>query len=590
MISKAKTFSLLERSNVYISDNNTTLNTILASKRFVPHTQPYINIGMRQQTVWVEFALRNETDKPISKVLILRSPMLEHIALYEAERLDTPRLNGRYHNLDHHKSIFYHYAITLKPRTRQQYYLEVRSDHAPVSFSMSIEDHEHFLDEDRARQALAVMLISIIFALGLYNFLVSFYARDRSYFFYSMYLFALIVQQFTYVGLTQIYLSPALNSIDIGMANLKGSAIIVLSALFAMDFLKTASMPRVHALFIFFITVAILETIIVYGLGVQNMNALAFIAILYVTFTLTAGILSYRQGNKQARLFILGFLLLFTSYILFALDALGWTSLMQANRTLLVWGTAIDALILSLAFADRYAIVQRQKEHADLALLNESKNREATIQSEVVRKTVQLKRALESKETLLAEVHHRVKNNLQVILSIIRLQDDETRDVGMKEKLKNLESRISAIAKTYDMLILKDDLGKIDMDEYIEALLSDLSEGYRQATHRVKMRRKINATLPLKESVYVGLIINELVSNAYQHAFGSQTGTIGVSLTQEESHYTLVVEDNGCGYVHDPSMQTLGLKLIHALVYYQLEGTMESQTDGHAKYTIRFTI
>jgi two-component sensor histidine kinase len=128
------------------------------------------------------------------------------------------------------------------------------------------------------------------------------------------------------------------------------------------------------------------------------------------------------------------------------------------------------------------------------------------------------------------------------------------------------------------------------MDEYIEALLSDLSEGYRQATHRVKMRRKINATLPLKESVYVGLIINELVSNAYQHAFGSQTGTIGVSLTQEESHYTLVVEDNGCGYVHDPSMQTLGLKLIHALVYYQLEGTMESQTDGHAKYTIRFTI
>ena len=583
------TLSILEHSRIVIDDGRTPLETLIAQKRFSPYHKSHINIGMRPQTVWIEFTLHNQTKTAIAKTLVLGSPMLEHIAFYEAERLNQPRLNGRYHNTQDHTTLFYRYVLTLAPHTQQRYYLEVRSDHAPVSFGLSLETSADFISEDSQRQTIAAMLIAAILALGLYNFFVSFYTRDRSYFYYSMYLFALIAQQATYLGLTQVYLPPWLNAIDIRSANIQGAVIIVFSALFAIHFLKTSTMPWVHRTYKLFIVITVVQVALVYLLGVQNMQALALIALLYVSFTLIAGILSYRKGTKQARLFILGFFLLFTSYVMLASDALGWTSVMHTHRSLLAWGTAIDALILSLAFADRYAIMQRQKVAADRLLLDESKNREKIIQVEVVKKTAQLNAALESKETLLQEVHHRVKNNLQVILSIVRLQNDEMGDKRVSEKFDSLEYRISAIAKSYDMLILKEDLREIDMNEYIESLLEDIEEMYRHHDRPIEVIKNIHAVMPLKESVYVGLIINELVNNAYKHAFGTQEGMINITLTQKKQHYTLQVEDDGQGYTLTPKNHTLGLKLIHTLVEYQLEGTMEQIMTNGTHYIIRFS-
>jgi len=582
--------SLLVYSDVALDDANRTLQEILSLHLMKPYAHPYLNDGMRAHAIWIRFTLNNPTAQTLRKTLVLGSPMLEHIAFYQGAEDPTPEFRGRAYPSEEHTTLFYHYPVALPAQTTQTYYLHVQSQYLPVAFALTLYDEKTYLAQDRMQLSIAIMIISVILALGLYHFILFARTRDRSYLYYSLYLFALILQQATYLGLTPLYLPPRFHDLELHIGNLQNSLIIFTSALFAMDFLKISKPSWLYTVYRTFLSLTLLQLVAAYLLEIRNLQAVALIAMGYIIFTLIAGILSYRQGNKQARFFIAGFVLLFISYMMMVLDALGLTTLLLEHRNLLAWATAIDALILSLAFADRYMILQQQKEESDRRILRELHNREQIIAAEVVQKTSQLKQEIQTKETLLQEVHHRVKNNLQIILSMIRLQNDETKSTSIREQLTDLEHRIGTIAKTYMMLVETDDLEQIDMAPYIETLLSDIADTYHPTRNAITIETDVQAIMPLKESVYVGLIINELVTNAYQHAFCDEGGSIQVTLEQAQHDFSLTIQDDGQGYFLEENRHSLGLKLIHSLVYDQLEGTLEQVSDRHTKNIIRFSV
>ena len=140
------------------------------------------------------------------------------------------------------------------------------------------------------------------------------------------------------------------------------------------------------------------------------------------------------------------------------------------------------------------------------------------------------------------------------------------------------------------MLLINNNLEKIDMKEYINALLSDIEHTVKHTSQKITIHTDIDAMIPLRESVYLGLIINELVTNAYKYAFADNKGAIHIVLKHHTNHFTLMVEDDGKGFVIPQYPQTLGLRLIHTLVYEQLGGEMETVTNNHTKYTIRFNL
>lgn len=589
-ISQREQISLLQSSSVYLDKKQLPLQDLLGQNLFKLYDKPHINIGVSQKNIWIKFKLENSTQKPIEKSLILTSPLLEHIALYTEDDLHTPILRGVKHMSKEHNTLFPLYTIQLAPQTSTEYYLEVRSHYGPVDFGLRIQDENEYRAEDRLQQFINIILIGMILALMLYSFILSFYSKDKSYLFYSFYLAALTYQQMSYLGLTQIYFPLTLISIEIKMVIVKVALMIITASLFAMHFLKTAHIKPLHRIYQLFIAVAVLEILILNIPQFYNLSIVILTSSLLIIFNLIAAVISYRRGNKQARLFIVGFSIVFMFYAMMMADAMGLTSIMQSFRNLLVWGTTIEALILSLAFADRYAILQQEKTQADQLILEEAKNREKIVQEEVIKKTAQLKQALETKDMLLQEVHHRVKNNLQVILSMIRLQNDEIEDQVVMEKFINLENRINAIAKTYNMLLIKENLEEIDMQEYIDSLLLDIHETVNHKNHQIDIKTDVNAMVPLRESVYIGLIINELVTNAYKYAFDDHKGTVFISLHHDLNDFILTIADDGKGFVMEENNTTLGLKLIHTLVYDQLGGSMEIFTNNHTKYIIRFAL
>ncbi len=589
-ISKDKQISLLEHSSVYLDEEHLDIQEIIKKDLFKAYQTPYINIGTSQDNIWIKLKLRNPTQEPVEKLLILTSSLLEHIALYKEGELSAPIIKGISNINTEHTTLLPYFTIHLEANSSQTYYLKVNSFYEPVDFGLKLQNKNAYLARDRAEQFVNIMLIGMVFALMLYSFLVSFYTKDKSYSFYSFYLFFLVYQQLTYLGLTQIYFPPYFVVIDIAIPVIKINLLIITSALFAMYFLKIHRRPLLHMGYKVFIFIALIEMLILSFPSMYNLNIVILTGALFIVFNLFAGIFTYLTGYKQARLFIVGFTIVFASYVLMILDALGVTSIMQNFRNILMFGTAFEALILTLAFADRFIILKEEKEKVDANLLEESRNRASMIESEVIEKTRELNLAVETKELLLKEIHHRVKNNLQIILSIIRLQNDEIEDERVSEKFVDLENRINAISKTYNMLLIKDDLEEIDMQEYINSLLLDVHNTLNTKDQQICTRTDIDAVVPLRESVYIGLIINELVTNAYKHAFTDDIGSIYISLQHNKNNYILIVEDDGKGFVIDKNHKTLGLKLIHTLVYDQLGGEMEVFTNSHTKYTIRFSI
>jgi len=589
-ISKDSKISLLEQSSVYFdTNNNLTIQQVIKKDLFKPYNSSKINIGISKTAIWIKFKLQNASNIPINKLLVLKSPLIEQIELYTDDTLSEPLLAGIKYITSEHTTIYPNYPISMKPNESRVYYLKTRCNWNSVSFSLCIDNKKNYLKKDKKQQLIKIIFLSMIVILMIYNFILSLYSKDRSYFYYSFYLLTLLYQQGGYLGLNQIYLPlDFVHNIEIKSGLTKVALMIISASLFAISFLKTKQTPILHLIYKSFVVIGILEIIVFNIPKFYNYELVVFTSALLIVFNLVAATISYKKGNKQARLFIIGFSIVFFSYALMMANALGLTSIVQDYPDTLLFGTTLEALILSLAFVDRYAILAKAKEVADKNILNEIQNREKIVKQEVLKKTAELNQALHAKELLLKEVHHRIKNNLQIILSIVRLQSGEIKNKTITNKFISLENRINAIAKIYNMLIIDENLDDIDMKEYIDELLLDIQETMPD-NNSVEIQTDINISLSLNKSIYIGIIINELVTNAYKYAFESDKGLIFISLHKKAQEYVLIIRDNGKGFVYDKEKASLGLNLIQTLVSQQLNGKIEMVTNGMTQYTIRFS-
>jgi two-component sensor histidine kinase len=203
-------------------------------------------------------------------------------------------------------------------------------------------------------------------------------------------------------------------------------------------------------------------------------------------------------------------------------------------------------------------------------------------------------KSLKEKEILLKEIHHRVKNNLQIINSLLYLQSTQNEDELIERILLNSQNRINAMALIHEHLYQKDDLSTIDMQEYLEELVSQLlvthcDEGNTRTVNQYVSAKDIY--IPLDTAMPVGLIANELVTNSLIHGLENNTeGAITVELSHHDYMYTLAVEDNGCGIppgIDPESAESMGLSLVR-LLSKQLHGSVSFETETGTKGIVVF--
>jgi PAS domain S-box-containing protein len=212
---------------------------------------------------------------------------------------------------------------------------------------------------------------------------------------------------------------------------------------------------------------------------------------------------------------------------------------------------------------------------------------------DLVRANEALQTALAEKEVLLREIHHRVKNNLQVISSILNLQSRHAEDDHIRAVLEESRSRIQSMTMVYEQLYQAEDLSRIDFRKYVRNLVGSLHASHHVNHEAIELNTDIDDfQLDIGTAIPCGLIISELVLNSLKHAFRENTGgQIDVAFRAgKKMQCTLIVRDNGVGLPEDldvDSADTLGLQLVRALVD-QLDGSIHMVRNNGTKYIIKF--
>lgn len=213
----------------------------------------------------------------------------------------------------------------------------------------------------------------------------------------------------------------------------------------------------------------------------------------------------------------------------------------------------------------------------------------------------QLKLSLQEKEALIKEVHHRVKNNLQVISSLLDLQSQQIQDPVTLELFRASQNRVKSIALIHEKLYQSDNLARVNLAEYIQSLTSYLLHTYPIDPNNITLQLQVKQIfLNLDIVIPCGLIINELVSNALKHGFpGNTKGTIWVCLSsvclasteKKGQQFTLVIGNNGMKLQDNQKFyrpKSLGFQLVNALVK-QLQGTIEITPSPGTEFKIKFS-
>lgn len=203
-----------------------------------------------------------------------------------------------------------------------------------------------------------------------------------------------------------------------------------------------------------------------------------------------------------------------------------------------------------------------------------------------------LLRSLKDKEVLLKEVHHRVKNNLQVISSILSLQTSYVRDKKTLSILQESQNRIKSMSFIHESLYQNEDFTSIKISDYITTLTQNLLYSYRVQGESIELKTSFDDVyLNIDQAIPCGLIINELVSNALKYAFKDRdNGEIFVEVKQKGNKITLIVRDNGVGLPKNINLDvsdTLGFQLVHALVD-QIDANIIVDRENGTKYLITF--
>jgi PAS domain S-box-containing protein len=204
-----------------------------------------------------------------------------------------------------------------------------------------------------------------------------------------------------------------------------------------------------------------------------------------------------------------------------------------------------------------------------------------------------LKSSLREKEVLIKEIHHRVKNNMQIISSLLNLQKQYVNDEEAVNVLKESQNRVKSMAMIHEKLYKSRNFSEINFADYIRSLVSDLFYSYGVDSNRIRTIIVLDEVMMgLETAIPCGLIVSELVTNTLKYAFPHQEeGEFRIELhAYEDGFYELIISDNGVGIPENFDLdetETLGLQLVKSLVN-QLEGTVELIREGGTMFKIRF--
>lgn len=534
--------------------------------------------------VWIKFTLHNIENEAILKIIEFDNPLVTNINFYENNNLKESE--GLLNKNIERKSVNPVFHIKLEKDEIKTYYIEASSKKTSLSLKLNLYSYEAFYKQEIIQQIILSLFFGGMIVLALYNLSIYFMIKDISYFYYVGYIITLVFHHLLYVGFANLYLfDSAFMEYVVRYAAIFIALPVLFLALFSKSFLQINQYPKIN--FILNILIALLVSSVILFIFTNYLepyrNVISILVMLYLFFIT---FYAFLKRNEQAKLILFGWTAILFAGSLMYLSSSGIIEDDLSSYYIIEIAFILEALVFSIALANRIKRLQDEKEKMQLSLITEQKENEARLNKIVSNKTNNLIVALEEKEILLKELNHRVKNNMQTIISLIRLQNDEINDSKINILLTTIQNRISAMSHLHELLYQKDTITFVDANEYFEKIISEIKQSFE---HDIDVIYDINCNLSSESAIYCGLILNELLTNSFKHAFDeNKSGIVNISFFGKNKEYKLVYSDNGKGYNPNIKKSSLGLTLIETLAKKQLKAEMNISTNEGVKVKLRW--
>lgn len=574
--------------------NNLELTDVLTNNSFITSDSEIPNFEITKSTYWAKLIVKNTTPFTDDFILKFEKITADKLSFYykiegssEFKKIKIKKGKKKY---DHRLFLV---DISIPKQKSAVIYIQFKTNWG-TTFPVVFGAKEKVFQEDFDEELFKGIYIGIMFIMVFYNIFIYFSIKDKSYLYYVFYIFLFLYLQLNDLGYTYKYLfynHPI--GYDLGIKiipSLTGIAVI----LFIRSFLKTnKNIPILDKGLNYIIVIFIL----LLGFAFNNQNNGLFFTLLnlltlsFALYLLAIGIVLSIKKVFLAKYFLLAWSIFLVSIILVNLSNLDLLPYFEITDHSLEIGSVIEIFLLSLALAQRINALRKESESSQnraLKLAEEKKNIIEN-QNQVLEKLVQnrtselefqnkiISAKNEEKSIMMREIHHRVKNNLQMINSMVRLQTRYHHKDNTIDSLKEIENRILTMALLHEKMYQSENLVSINIKDYITEVLIDLlkiDKSEKNINHTIKAP-EIN--LKNETVLYIGLLINELITNSLKHSFNNrEDGWLYIDLVQkEENNYVINVSNNGekIDIEKYNSSNTMGHRLINNFIK-QLNGNL----------------
>lgn len=578
---------LLPSSEIFIDEKRdySIDKIVVSSDLFVQNDKNILSYGYSPNfDVWIKFTLKNNSNKEIKKILEYNNPLTTNIEFYDPKKNYIVQKHGLLSQIDNKFVLNPTFLIDLNPYEEKTYFLKANSEITTLIINLKLWDDEEFYEKEIKHQVVLCLFFGAMFILAIYNFFIYFFTRDISYFYYVVYIFGLIIHHLMYTGIANIYLFDYESMlIIVSLASVVVALPIYALGLFTKSFLQTKQYPKLNRILNLFL-ILIPISIIFFLLTDDYDKYRNSITMIFLLFLMVITVYAVIKKNQQAYFILFGWFIFLSSGLLMYLSSAGIFNITKYFPYLIETSFVMEAIIFSIALANRITSLQKERNEANQKLILQKENETKRLTNEVNLRTQDLKNALDEKELLLKELNHRVKNNMQTIVSLIRLQSDEVEDEKLRDILLTIQNRISAMGHLHELLYRQDNIEYIDVYEYFELLIEEVKDSYDSY---IDIHLEITTKLKMEQAIYCGLIINELITNSFKYAFkGKDEGNISVVLKKEDESICLIVRDDGIGYDKNTPTNSLGLTLVNTLAVNQLRGELKIDSTNGVKTII----
>jgi len=571
--------SLLPHTQIYIDYNHTVTMETIETKIFKSAEEDSLGFGYSPDLdVWVKIELYNPTDKPISKILEYVNPLTTHIELYDSSSQAPIAKEGLLQSHIGRESLTPYFELTLNPHEKHIYYLKSTSTITALVLELKLWEPRAFYNHSTYLRSILSLFFGAMFVIILYNLIIYFIVRERSYLYYVLFFTAVTLHQFSYRGVLALTLPPDIIRIFVEHATFVVAVPVFFLMLFIREILKLRQYIGVDRFVTILSLLYLISIPIVHMLELYSLRALLSVSMLFTLFTITLYALYHK--NREAKYLVAGWALFWTASLQMYLSNIGIDTISNKIPFYTELTLVIEALIFAFSLAMMIRQIHRDKLTAQDRYIQLQASKEQLLTLKVEERTKELHISLQEKNILLKELNHRVKNSIQILVSFLGLEIGKIEDKKIQKTLIKTQNRILSINHLYALLNTKENISHVDAHAYISLLVANIQQSFY--TENIDIVINTMTKLPSQITAYCGFILNEALTNALQHAFvDKNSGYIEIFIDKQDGYFYMSIKDNGVGFDSTKEFDSLGLTLLHALATKQLKGELDIiSTDG----------